>query len=214
MSLKGKKIVVTSGPTWVPIDDVRVISNQSTGEMGRLLAQALVKQGARVTLLEGPVQHPTRSQKSLKVMSFQTLNELVNLLNKQLTSATKAVIHAAAVADYAPKTIKKSKIVSDLPEITLTLVKTPKIINTIKLKAPEAVLVGFKLQSTMSQKDAVTVTRKLFTDASCDLVVANAKMPSSYKAYVVGPQGIMSPTLNSKKKVVNQLIKHLESQLK
>jgi len=209
MSLKNKNIVITSGPTWVPIDDVRVISNLSSGEMGRLIADKLIQKGAKVTLVEGQV-YGDKPLKSGKLIKFNTLNSFVKSLNKQLTNDVDVVIHAAAVADYAPKTVKKSKISSNLPEITLKLVKTPKIINTIKKRAKNAVLVGFKLQSTMTKKDAVSATRKLFQEAGCDVVVANAKMRSSYKAYLVDAGGVITPALDSKQKVVMQVIRYLE----
>jgi len=56
--LKNKRILITCGPTWVPIDGMRVISNRSSGQLGQTIAQDLTKAGAKVTLLEGPVERP------------------------------------------------------------------------------------------------------------------------------------------------------------
>ena len=66
-SLKNKKVLITCGPTWVPIDDMRVIANRSTGEMGYLLAEAFAKEETKVTLLLGPVEEKALSKNVRKV---------------------------------------------------------------------------------------------------------------------------------------------------
>ncbi len=82
-SLKNKKVLITSGPTWVSIDPMRVISNRATGELGHKLALALAKEGAKVTLLEGPVTKPlTASNVTIKKFCFY--DELKALLTIEL----------------------------------------------------------------------------------------------------------------------------------
>ena len=73
-SLKNKRILITCGPTWVPVDTMRVISNQSTGTLGQMIAEGFAKAGAKVTLLEGPVTRQLKS-KSVKVLKFVFFDE-------------------------------------------------------------------------------------------------------------------------------------------
>ena len=102
------KVLVTCGPTWVPIDAVRVISNHSTGEMGRLIAAAFVKAGAKVRVLEGP-------------MSF---DDFARKFKAACTKKYDIVVHAAAVSDFKLKTAAKGKLSSGK---TLNLRLVPKI---------------------------------------------------------------------------------------
>src|SRR5690348_10454722 len=128
MSLAGKRILVTCGPTWVAIDDMRVISNRSTGELGRILAGQLKAAGARVTVLEGPVAEPL-NDRSVRVVKFLFFEELAALLHKELRNRYDAVIHAAAVSDYRPVKRISGKISSGKKRLDLKLVRTPKLID-------------------------------------------------------------------------------------
>ena len=148
------KVLVTCGPTWVPIDAVRVISNRSTGEMGRLISGYLKKAGAKVTLLEGP-------------MSF---DEFAEKFKAACAKKYDIVVHAAAVSDFRPKGIK-GKLRSGRT-LNLSLVPTEKLINAVKRLSPGTFLVGFKLGSSLGQ--AMKDAKRLFMDAGCDLVVANS----------------------------------------
>src|SRR3989338_7283903 len=103
------RVLITCGPTWVPIDGVRVISNRSTGEMGHALARAFLKRKAHVTMLEGP-------------MAF---DELKSVLKKEAQKGHDVVIHAAAVSDFKLKTPRKRKISSRKP-LVLKLVPPPR----------------------------------------------------------------------------------------
>ena len=77
------RVLITCGPTWVAIDEVRVISNQSSGEMGHLIAQELLARGAQVTLLEGSVTH-SWSNPSVKVIKYRFFDELEKSLKLEL----------------------------------------------------------------------------------------------------------------------------------
>ena len=77
------KALITCGPTWVALDDVRVLSNVSTGELGHLLAQKLKTAGARVTLIEGPVTHRLEN-KLVRVIKYQFFDELAEILKSEL----------------------------------------------------------------------------------------------------------------------------------
>ncbi|MBI5150136.1 MAG: hypothetical protein HZA28_05110 [Candidatus Omnitrophica bacterium] len=183
-SLKNKKILITCGPTWVPIDDVRVLSNQSTGALGQQIALDCARAGARVVLLEGPVQRPLSSE-GIRTLKFSFLAELEGLVKKELRKDTAVVVHAAAVADYQLKRPVRGKIPSGRKTLKLELTATPKIIRSVKRLNPKALLVGFKLEPKISRRSAVVKTRDLFRNAGCDLVVANQLTARGYRGYIL-----------------------------
>ena len=209
-SLEGKNVLVTCGPTWVPIDDVRVISNRSTGALGQSLAAVLDSRGARVTLLEGPVRRPLKSV-SVTVRPFCFYEELANLLRQELSSdAYRVVIHAAAVADYRLKHPRSTKISSQSKGLTLELVPTEKIIGRLKVLCPGIFLVGFKLESSLNKSLAVEKTRALFQEAGCDLVVANTVTDDQYQGYILDKQARFLAEVKSRQEMVEALVHQLD----
>ncbi len=186
MTLHRKKILITCGPTWVAIDGMRVISNRSTGELGHRLAVLAMRAGARVTLLEGPVERPLGAPK-IRIRKFHFFDELQDLLRQELKKKYDAVIHAAAVSDY--RTVKPSakKIGSDHQRLRLELAPTPKLIDRIKGQSPTMLLVGFKLADGSQRsliQDAATLARR----SRCDLMVANT-IRDGYRGWILDPDG-------------------------
>jgi phosphopantothenoylcysteine decarboxylase/phosphopantothenate--cysteine ligase len=182
--LDNKQILITCGPTWVAIDDMRVISNVSSGVMGQTIAKDLAQAGGQVTLLEGPVQVSLRD-KGIRVVKFTFFDELRKLLFQELRQHPfDIVIHAAAVADYRPLQRQRHKVSSQLGEWQLKLVPTPKLIERIKKVSPGSFLVGFKLESISSLPVLKKATQRLRTSAGCDLVVANS-LKSGYRGYIL-----------------------------
>lgn len=211
MSLRGKKVLITCGPTWVAIDDMRVLSNRSTGELGHLLAKKLSAAQAKVVLLQGPVTHPFQSKK-VKVVNFCFFDELTALLEKELSGRYDCVIHAAAVSDFKPKKKFVSKIASG-KNLRLDLTPTPKIINRIKHKQPKAFLVGFKLESHFTDKSAIKETKELFSKAKCDVVVANFMKTGGYEALILGAGRSLLGKAKSKSQLTNLLVRLLMNTL-
>lgn len=205
MALNNKYILITSGPTSIPLDDMRILTNQSTGEMGRLLANALVKKFSKVTLLEGTVSTTKMLSKKVTLKSFQFFDDLDVLLKKELKKKPDIVIHAAAVSDFKLKKIFKGKISSD-DKFTLDLIPSKKLILDIKKYAPECFLVGFKLESRFFK--AVEAAGKLIEKAKCDLVVANT-ITGGYSAKIVRKDKTESKACRAKITVVNALVKEL-----
>ena len=200
---------MTCGPTWVAIDAVRVISNISTGELGHIIASDLAKEGARTTLLEGPVTHHALLKK-VKVLKFYYFDELFPLLVKELKKGYDIVIHLAAVADYQVKKSFKSKLDSSLRNLTLNLTPTRKIIEVIKTLSPETFLVGFKLEDRTLENGLRKKALRLIEKAGCDLVVANGATRQGYIAYVLDQEG----KILSRDKKKEGLSKHLIQWLK
>jgi phosphopantothenoylcysteine decarboxylase/phosphopantothenate--cysteine ligase len=202
---KNKKILVTAGPTSVPIDNVRVISNTATGETGILLAEKLQRLGAKVTLLLGPVRL-CRITNRIKLVHFKFFDELKNLIKKELGSKQyDIVIHSAAVSDYRPKTYYRHKVKSGKKLWRLALTMTPKIIDSIKKFDPSLFLVGFKFEPQSPKGELINKAKILIRHSQADLVVANTIYNGRYDAYIVS-QGKVSNAKHSRNELVKTLI--------
>ncbi len=169
--LAGRHVLITAGPTIEHIDPVRVITNQSTGKTGVLLASELISAGAKVTLVYGPgIAEPPKGAKTIQV---KTVNEMFNAVKKQLKSKKfDVVILSAAAADYTVKA-SKSKIKSTEKHIVIKLQKAPKIIDQIKKIQKNVFLVGFKAESNVSKKVLVDSAIRKLRESSADMIVAN-----------------------------------------
>lgn len=205
-SLKNKTVLITYGPTWVAIDRMRVISNRSTGELGKRLAENLAHKGAKVTALEGPVTEPLRNKK-VKVLKYHFYHELEADLNAELKKNYDIVIHAAAVSDYKPAQTFNKKLSSHLKKLTLKLIPTKKLINTIKLKSPKSFLVGFKLVDRVDTI-APKLLKNFFNQTQCDLVVANS-LDKKYKAFIINQNQTILSKAQSRQELVQKLIQAL-----
>lgn len=197
-SLKNKKILITAGPTWVPIDDVRVISNVSSGELGTLLAKSAVASGAKVDFFLGPVNRPLELDKKIKLVRFTYFHELLRFVTRALKSKKyDVIVHCAAVSDYWTKP-RKGKISSDSSELILRLKRAPKIVDIMRRLNPEAFLVMFKLEGEVS--DAVLLKRALeaMKRAGADLVIANRFVGKSYRGFILGARDILARTVSKK----------------
>jgi phosphopantothenoylcysteine decarboxylase / phosphopantothenate---cysteine ligase len=204
--VRRKKVLITSGPTSVPIDDMRVITNRSTGEMGRLLARAFASKDASVTLLEGSVTTGLALPKDVRVRKFYLFGELEKALRVEFEKKPDIVIHAAAVSDFAMQKSFKGKL-SSSDKVRLDLVPTRKLVNGIKRSCPKTFLVGFKFEPVLAPQDVLKKTRTLFGEAKCDIVVANSLQKDRYRACLVFPDGSMSGRVSSKQALVRLLVK-------
>jgi phosphopantothenoylcysteine decarboxylase / phosphopantothenate---cysteine ligase len=201
------KVLITCGPTWVALDNIRVISNQSTGAMGHLIAKGFHKAGFKVTVIEGPVTDSLKLP-GVKVIKYKFFDELAKVLEAECAKKYDVVIHAAAVSDFKPKRISKIKIDSG-HSLTLQLEPTEKLINRIKHFWPGTCLVGFKLESNLSTTNVGKITRALFTDSGCDLVVANS-INKGYQGYVVNADGQILAQATGKDQVAQILVRMLQ----
>jgi len=204
--LHNKKILVTCGPTWVPIDQMRVISNASTGKMGHRISHLLSREGAKVTLIQGPVTHPIRHMPE-RVLNFNFFDELSQILLSELkTTPYAAVIHAAAVSDYKLRKPYAKKISSNISEFKLDLVPTQKLIQKIKKVSPKTFLVGFKLESDAKKEFLVARAETLIKKAKCNLVIANVVSQKTYKGFIVDENGEILSRQNSKERIAEDLV--------
>lgn len=207
-SLKGKKILITSGPTWVAIDDVRVISNISTGELGVLLARHAVSCGARVDLFLGPVLSRIPAKK-INCSRFVYFDELRNLIQERLKKTNYDIIlHAAAISDYIPKRVQ-GKISSQKKYCTLKFRRAPKIVKTIRKLNPKAFLVMFKLESGIADQILFKRSATAAKSAGADLVVANIFDNKKYKGFVLDHYRVLAKA-DSRQKLAKNLFNILE----
>jgi phosphopantothenoylcysteine synthetase/decarboxylase len=197
MSLKGKRVLITAGPTWVAIDQVRVISNLASGETGFILADKFKKLGAKVTLLLGPGNFCVAGQAGIKLIHFKYFSELAQLLDKELKSQKyTAVIHAAAVADYQPEKIIAGKISSLHKNWRINLVPTKKLIKGLRKYKPDLFTVGFKFEPNANKDKLLAKGKQLLRTANLDLVVANSNKNMGYQAYILSSLKKYGPFFN------------------
>ena len=152
--LRGRKVLVTAGPTQEPIDPVRYIGNRSSGKMGFAIANAAAQRGAEVTLVSGPVN--LRTPRNTRRIDVNTAREMQQAVQKEFPYADMLVM-AAAVADFAPARQSESKIKRDaLPgeHLTIELQKNPDILKNIGAQRTHQVLVGFALETNDGMKNA------------------------------------------------------------
>lgn len=165
------KVLVTSGGTSEPIDDIRSITNKSSGKTAALIADSLAETGMSVTYLHSKTA--VKSNNAAIDLSFETFKDLQTSLQSELkNNFYDYVVHAAAVSDYSVDT-QAGKINSDLPELQLTLKRNPKLINEVKKLSPKTKLIGFKLTSTQDENLIAKKVNGLFESANCDLVIQN-----------------------------------------
>jgi phosphopantothenoylcysteine decarboxylase/phosphopantothenate--cysteine ligase len=167
------KILVSSGGTREPIDEVRFIANVSTGGTGRAIAEALARLGHEVVLLHG--QGATPAAAPVFNGSFGSAEDLKQQLGQALADGSfQAVVMCAAVADYRPAKARKGKIRSDAKSLTLRLVRNPKILPQLKSFSPKPlVVVGFKLTVGADKQQRRKAVKAQFDTGTVDAVVQN-----------------------------------------
>ncbi len=168
-SLKGKKFLVTAGPTFENIDPVRFIGNYSSGKMGFAIAEEAASRGAEVTLVAGPVSLDVNSDavRRVDVMSAKEMYEACVSAYPE----TDVAILAAAVADYAPETVSDVKIKREATgDMTLRLVKNPDIAMRLGELKKNQILVGFALETDHEKENALNKMKK----KNLDMIVLNS----------------------------------------
>ncbi|HEY0769165.1 MAG TPA: bifunctional phosphopantothenoylcysteine decarboxylase/phosphopantothenate--cysteine ligase CoaBC [Sphingobacteriaceae bacterium] len=168
LPLKGKKALVTAGPTYEAIDPVRFIGNHSSGKMGYAIAEALTQLGAQVTLISGPTA--LQSSKHIQRIDVISAKEMLNKCLDHFPSSDITVM-SAAVADYRPEQVENQKIKKDDSTLSLNLEKTTDILQELgKLKKEDQILVGFALETNNEEENAIAKIKK----KNLDFIVLNS----------------------------------------
>ncbi len=213
--LSGRHIIVTSGPTYEPIDPVRFLGNRSSGRQGHAIAQSAIGAGARVTLITGPVclSDPPGAE-VIHVGSAREMREAV-----EAALPADAFIAAAAVADWRAESVANHKIKKGGRESpTLRLVENPDILAEVSKKTTmrPAVVIGFAAET-----ENVTANAKAKLRAKgCDLIIANSVAEGSStfggetnKVEVIDAQGAESWPPMSKAEVADGIVRRLALEL-
>jgi phosphopantothenoylcysteine decarboxylase/phosphopantothenate--cysteine ligase len=168
-ALKGLCVLVSAGPTVEDIDPVRFISNRSSGRMGVALAEAALEMGAQTVLVHGPLAVKLPRHRRLKAWPVRSAKDMYRAVLREARRAN-LVIMAAAVADFTPIRVSRSKIKKTRRAvISLKLKKTPDILAAVGRLRPRPVLVGFAAETDNLLAEA---RRKLIAK-NCDLICAN-----------------------------------------
>lgn len=162
--LKGRKVLITAGPTHEPLDPVRFIGNHSTGRMGIALANELYRRGAEVALVLGPTN--LEPELGVKVIPVQTAQEMLEASLVEVDSVDIAIF-SAAVADYRPMECREEKIKRESEgDMTIRLVRNPDIAATLgEKKRPNQFFVGFALETDAGEVEAERKLQRKGLDA-------------------------------------------------
>ena len=166
--LKGKRLLITAGPTQEAIDPVRFISNRSSGKMGYALAKMAVLRGAQVTLVSGPVSiAPFAGIETVAVRSAQQMFEAVS----ERSTESDVIIMCSAVADYKPASYSEQKMKKSDNDMSIPLMRTQDILGWLgDHKQAGQVLVGFSMET----EDLIENSRQKLTKKHADLICANS----------------------------------------
>ena len=225
------KILVTSGGTSEKIDRVRSITNHSSGKLGKIITETLLKAGHEVCLITTlqavkPVSHP-----NLTIIEIKNTADLLQVMKDKATDH-QVLIHSMAVSDYTPvymagfdeieasqdltefldKKNQETKISSKEDVQVLFLKKNPKIISLVKEWNPKIHLIGFKLLVDVSQEHLIQIARESLEKNQADLIVANDLTQISsdqHKAYLVEKHSFQ--TTMSKHEIADLLLEKIKS---
>ncbi len=168
LPLKGKKILITAGPTYEAIDPVRFIGNHATGKMGFDIAAEAFQQGAEVVLVSGPTSlKPSNS--GIQLIRVTNAAEMFEVSSKHFDDSD-VFIAAAAVADYKPKNVAQQKIKKSDDAFFIELEKTTDILATLSLRKKKQLVVGFALETENEIENAKLKIQK----KNLDLIVLNS----------------------------------------
>ena len=179
------RCLVTAGPTYEPLDNVRRLTNFSTGRLGSELATALASQGHSVTLLLGEQATYQSERRVEKLERFSTNGDLENRVKALSAFGFQAVFHAAAVSDFkfgkvwhrsdpgSPGGIHSGKISTREGTLLAELVPTPKIISRLRDWFPAAVVVGWKFEVEGTRSAVIELARAQIFECRTNACVAN-----------------------------------------
>ncbi len=167
------RAVITAGGTTEPIDDVRGVTNVSTGRFGAALARSLAARGVDVTVIGSAMALLADLPPGVRTVPFRTTADLDAALEVEAERGADLVLMAAAVSDYAPVPVD-GKIRSDQATLQVNLAAVPKLLPTLRARfGPDTTIVGFKLLSGVSAEALEAAARRQQAEAGVDAVVAN-----------------------------------------
>ena len=168
LPLKGKKILITAGPTYEAIDPVRFIGNHSSGKMGFDIANEAVNKGAEVILVTGPT-HLNVQNSAIKLIRVTSAQDMYDACHEFYNSVDVAIA-AAAVADYRPKNVANQKIKKNEATFSIELEKTKDILASLGEQKKNQFLIGFALET----ENEIEHAKQKIQKKNLDLIVLNS----------------------------------------
>ncbi len=216
LPLKGKRLLITAGPTHEPIDPVRYIANRSSGKQGYAIASAAAAAGADVTLVSGPVNLPKPS--GVKIVEVESARDMLQAVERALPA--DVAIFAAAVADWRVANAGEQKIKKTAGQATpdLVLTENPDILSTVAHRTTQRpnLVIGFAAETENVEANAQAKLAK----KGCDWILANDVSPATgimggdrNTIQLVTPQGIEPWPPQSKEDVAAMLIARIADAL-
>ncbi len=215
LPLKGKKVLITAGPTYEAIDPVRFIGNHSSGKMGFEIAKASANLGAEVILITGPT-HQKISHSFVQTIPVTSAEDMYEEAHKYFTGVDVAIL-SAAVSDYKPKEVAIQKIKKDDITLTLELEKTKDILASLGEIKTNQYLVGFALETNNELKNAKAKLKK----KNLNLIVLNSlndkgagfKSETNKVTIIDDKDKVVEYQLKSKAEVASDLLNQILKQL-
>jgi phosphopantothenoylcysteine decarboxylase/phosphopantothenate--cysteine ligase len=215
LPLRGKKVLLTAGPTYEAIDPVRFIGNHSSGKMGYALASVAVSLGAEVVLVSGPVSLRLEGP-MVQLVSVESAEQMYDAVHEFYNDCDIAIL-SAAVADYRPKAVASEKIKKKEDTLTLELEKTKDILASLGRIKQGQFLVGFALETENELENAKTKLKK----KNLDLIVLNSLRDKgagfgkdTNKVTLVSKDNKVIPfQVKSKKEVAKDILTYIIDQL-
>ena len=211
--IKGKKVVITAGPTYENIDPVRFIGNHSSGKMGFAIAEKFLADGAEVVLVAGPTKLKLEAP-GLKLVRVRSAEEMLEAVQEEWELCDFGVF-SAAVADYRPADVAEQKIKKSDEEMSIRLIKNPDILKWAGDNKKNQILVGFALETNDLELNA----QKKLNKKNLNFIVMNTLMdPGAGFGHDTNKISILddhnnfkSFELKSKKEVAKDIIDYLKN---
>lgn len=210
---KGKKVLVTAGPTFESIDPVRFIGNHSSGKMGYRIAEELLSRGAHVILVSGPTKEELEHD-NLTLIPIKTAIEMLKAVQLHWNNCSYGIF-SAAVADYRPKSIADQKIKKNDDELSIELIKNPDILKWAgDTKSSDQLLVGFALETSHLLENG----KKKLAKKNLNLIVLNTLedkgagfgVDTNKISILDNHNNLVEFELKSKKEVASDIVSHLK----
>ena len=215
--LKGRKVMITAGPTYEKIDPVRFIGNYSSGKMGYAIAEECASRGADVVLISGPVSIKCNDSR-VRVIGVESATEMNEAAQREFADSRCAIM-CAAVADYAPAQVAAAKIKREKQDVpTIVLKKNPDIAAGLgAVKSDSQILVGFALETDNATANAVEkIERKNLDFIVLNTVTANSGFQvDTNQISIIDADGKKSEySLKPKREVAKDIVDHLVEKIK
>lgn len=212
--LKGKKVLVTAGPTFEAIDPVRFVGNRSSGKMGFAIAEAFYLKGADVVLVSGPTNENTRF-KGIDIVRIENADEMFHACLQQ--QSADIMVLSAAVADYTPITIADQKIKKHGESLELNLTKTKDILKYLgSQKKPGQFIAGFALET----ENEIGNAKQKLLDKNADCIILNSMNDKgagfekdTNKISIINQNSTISFEVKTKKEVANDIVNYISDNL-